>query len=111
VHDLNVKLNKYHNSKNNIYFCGGFFPYYQNNNYFEKMTSDCLSSNFLRGMSKDDYIIFAIDHIYPKDFLLYESLVKNKIIYQFDDIAGKKTRMNGEIREMSFAVIKKKTIN
>jgi hypothetical protein len=70
VDDLNVKLNKYHNSKNNFYFCGGFFPYYQNNNYFKKMTSDCLSSNFLRGMSKDDYIIYAIDHIYPKDFLL-----------------------------------------
>lgn len=111
VNDLNVKLNKYHNSKNNFYFCGGFFPYYQNKNYFEKMTSDCLSSNFLRGMSKDDYIIFAIDHIYPKDFLLYESLVNNKIIYHFDDIVGKKTRMNGEITEMSFAVIKKKTIN
>ena len=111
VNDLNDKLNKYHNSKNNFYFCGGFFPYYHNNNYFEKMTSDCLSSNFLRDMSKDDFIIFAFDHIYPKDFLLYEKLVKDKIIYHFETIAGKKTRINGEITEMSFAVIKKKTIN
>ena len=75
------------------------------------MTSDCLSSNFLRDMSKDDFIIFAFDHIYPKDFLLYEKLVKDKIIYHFETIAGKKTRINGEITEMSFAVIKKKTIN
>ena len=111
VQDLNIKLNKYQNSKNKIYFCGGFFPYYDKNNYFEVTNSNCLSNNFIKSISKDDYIIIAFEHIYAADLLLYEKLVKDGIIYNFDTINGKKTGINGLIREVSYTVVKKKTIN
>lgn len=108
VKDLNIKLNKYNYSEHNFYFCGGFFPYYSRKNYFEFLNQNCFSKKFLENLSKDDYIIINFDHIYPADFLLYEKLVKDKIIYNFETITGKKTSINGKILEVSYIIIKKK---
>jgi hypothetical protein len=111
VKDLNIKLNKYQNGKNKFYFCGGFFPYYVTNNYFEVLNSNCLNNNFIKGISNDDYLIITFDHIYAADLLLYEKLVNDGIIYNFATINGSKTRINGLIREVSYTVIKKTMIN
>lgn len=108
VKELNIKLIKYQNTKSNFYFCGGFFPYYLKNNYFQIMNSNCLSENFLKSVSKNDYIIIALDHIYPADFLIYEKRIKDKIIYNYGNITGVKTTNNGRIIEITYTVLKVK---